>query len=215
MIRLTVTLIVAIYILMIVIPGPDHGPDQVTDIDDSRSTGQNWLVALITDAELNAQTPRRAAPSARAVQSDPMDRLIETAEGYVLETADGERIEITAIIDPVALLADAQAGGDAIASVMVAEAASPEAASPEAAGGTTSSDVLLTTAAAAPQRWRVAGESVNFRAGPSTDTAVLTSLARGEEVLYLADAADDWAHLRVVSSGLEGYMAARFLEPVN
>jgi hypothetical protein len=200
MVRLTVTLIVAIYIILIVIPEPDHGEN----VDVTRNAGQNWLVALITDAETNAQTPRRTAPQARAVQGNPMDRLIETADGYVLQTADGEMLEITAVIDPVALLAEAQAGGSAIGSVTLAATADPVAEAPGA-------EALAPTAAI----WRVAGDSVNFRAGPSTDTAILTALVRGDQVEYLADAPDEWAHLRVVASGLEGYMATRFLEPVN
>lgn len=204
MIRLTVTLIVAIYIILIVVPGADHGEN----VEVSRDGGQNWLVALVTDAETNAQTPRRTAPSARAVQGNPMDRLIETADGFVLQTADGERIAITAVIDPVDLLAAAQAGGQAIGSVTVAV--------PVAASALVVEDVAdIAPPVGTAAVWRVAGDSVNFRAGPSTNTAVLTSLVFGDEVEYLDDAPDDWAHLRVVSSGLEGYMAARFLEPVN
>lgn len=211
MIRLTVTLIVAIYIILIVIPGPDHGEGLGT----RRDGGPNWLVALITDAEASAQTPRRAAPSARAVQGNPLDGLTQTAEGYTLLTADGEVLQIAAVIDPVNLMAQAQAGagaGDApVAHITVAAPAGPETAAPPVAPAVT----LAAAVAPAEARWRVAGASVNFRAGPSTETAVLTALERGEEVIYLADAAEDWAYLRVVSTGLEGYMAIRFLEPVN
>ncbi len=208
MIRLTVTLIVAIYIVLIVIPGADHGTEDGRMVDVGRGSGQNWLDAVVTDAELNAQSPRRAPPSARAVQGNPLDRLIESADGYVLETADGERLEISVVIDPVELLAQAQAGGDAIAGVTVAVDVTPDRVA-------MAQPVTAEASAALPALWRVSGDSVNFRAGPSTDTAILTSLVRGDAVVYLADAADDWAYLRVVSSGLEGYMAARFLEPVN
>ncbi len=200
MIRLTVTLIVAIYIVLIVIPGRDHG----AQVDVSRSNGQNWLVALITDAEITASTPRRSAPSARVVQGNAMAHLTQTADGYTLETADGEVLEIAAVIDPSALMA---ARDTDVATISVAVSAN--------AGTAEEALVAEEAQSAHAPIWRVASDSVNFRAGPSTDTAVLTALSRGEEVEFLASAADDWAHLRVLSSGLEGYMAARYLEPVN
>mmetsp|Transcript_2012 Transcript_2012/g.3699 ORF Transcript_2012/g.3699 Transcript_2012/m.3699 type:complete len:91 (-) Transcript_2012:399-671(-) len=79
----------------------------------------------------------------------------------------------------------------------------------------TTADVDQPIAEEAPSEiWRVAANAVNFREGPSTNTAVLTSLRRGAEVEFLADAPDNWAHLRIVGSGIEGYMAAEFLEPV-
>lgn len=178
MIRLTVTLIVAIYIVLIVVPPADHG-DHVTV---TRAAGQNWLVAMISDAEAGAQRPPSdRAASAGALRASLTDGLIETADGFALATSDGTQLEISAVINPIDLLPR----GDASA--------------PEGSG----------------QIWRVAANAVNFRDGPSTNTNVLTSLTWGEEVEFLASAADDWAHLRVLSTGMEGYMAAQFLEPVN
>ncbi len=106
------------------------------------------------------------------------------------------------MINPVELRREAEAAGVAVARVSLANT---EVASASTTGAATT----------APQIWRVAANAVNFRDGPSTNTIVLTSLRRGEEVEFLASAEDNWARLRVVSSGLEGYMAAQFLEPVN
>jgi len=203
MIRLTVTLIVAIYVVLIVVPDADHG-DNVTV---SRTDGQNWLLAIVSDAEASAQRPPvgRAAGSARQLRSSLTDGLIETEDGFTLETAAGEQLHISAVIDPVDLLPDADSEGPTIARVSFAEPAVVDVAA--LAATTAGTDVR--------QIWRVAGNYVNFRAGPSTNTAVLTALTWGAEVEFLAEAPDDWAYLRVVGSGLEGYMAARFLEPVN
>ncbi|MBL4626932.1 MAG: SH3 domain-containing protein [Roseicyclus sp.] len=205
MIRLTVTLIVAIYVVLIVVPDADHGDNATV----SRTDGQNWLLAIISDAEAGAQRPpvERAAGSARQLRSSLTDGLIETEDGFTLETAAGEQLHIAAVIDPVDLLPDAGSAGPTIASISVAEPAAVDVAALAAAGTATTTDVR--------QIWRVAGNRVNFRAGPSTNTAVLTALTLGAEVEFLAEAPDNWAHLRVVGSGLEGYMAARFLEPVN
>lgn len=198
MIRLTVTLIVAIYIVLIVVPPADHG-DHVTV---TRSDGQNWLIAMISDAEAGAQRPPRdRVASARALRSTLTDGLIETDAGFAMETASGERLEIAAVINPVELLRQADADAAAVTRVSVATAPEPAA--------------VGTTPEATAEIWRVAASAVNFREGPSTNTRVLTSLSRGEEVIFLAEAPDNWARLRVVSSGIEGYMAAQFLEPAG
>ncbi len=198
MIRMTVTLIVAIYIVLIVVPGEDHGTQQV---EVTRSAGQNWLVAMISDAQAGAQRPPRVAPpdASRTLRHELTDDLLETDDGYALERADGELLEITAVIDPVDLMPTD--GRATVAAVSVVDPDAVEVAQEQAEG--------------ARIIWRVAGSNVNFRAGPSTNTAVLAGLVRGDEVEFLADAPDGWAHLRVLESGLEGYMAARFLEPVN
>ncbi|MEX3016930.1 SH3 domain-containing protein [Gymnodinialimonas hymeniacidonis] len=197
MIRMTVTLIVAIYIVLIVVPGEDHG----AQVEVTRSEGQNWLVAIISDAQAGAQRPPRVAPpdASRTLRHELTDDLLETDDGYALERADGELLEITAVIDPVDLMPDD--GSSAVAAVSVVDPGAVEIAQAQAR--------------AERVIWRVTGNNVNFRAGPSTNTAVLAGLVRGDEVEFLADAPDGWAHLRVLSSGLEGYMAARFLEPVN
>jgi hypothetical protein len=204
MIRLTVTLIVAIYVVLIVVPDADHGENVTV----TRAEGQNWLVAMISDAEAGAQRPPRdRAASARALRSTLTDGLIETADGFALETAGGERLQIAAVINPVDLLPRGDETAATVASVNVATGTDPVA-----------EEVAVTAPAPAPAPapiWRVAANSVNFREGPSTNTRVLTSLTRGQEVEFLADAPDNWARLRVVSTGLEGFMAAQYLEPVN
>ena len=199
MIRLTVTLIVAIYVVLIVVPPADHG-DNVTV---TRGEGQNWLVAMISDAEAGAQRPPSdRAASARALRSTLTDGLIETDTGFSLETADGERLEIAAVINPVDLLPTGDDNRPSIGSVNVAAPATP--ATSEIASV---ADVDVEPEGSG-QIWRVAANAVNFRSGPSTNTNVLTSLTWGEEVEFLASAPDNWAHLRVVSTGMEGYMAA-------
>ncbi len=197
MIRLTVTLIVAIYVVLIVVPGVDHGDN----VEVTRADGQNWLIGLISSAEAEAQRPPRDAPanSARTLRSELTDDLLETDDGYALQTVEGEVLAITAVIDPVDLLPD-----DGAATVAAVSVVDPSAV-----------EVVQEQAREERIIWRVAGSNVNFRAGPSTNTAILAGLVRGDEVEFLADAPDGWAHLRVLDSGLEGYMAARFLEPVN
>jgi uncharacterized protein YgiM (DUF1202 family) len=64
-------------------------------------------------------------------------------------------------------------------------------------------------------RLRVTGDRVNFRAGPSTEDAILAALTLGTEVELIERVGDGWAHLRVPETGLSGYMSEDFLEPAN
>jgi hypothetical protein len=195
MIRLTVTLIVAIYVVLIVVPGEEHGANATV----AQSSGTNWLVEIISSAEANAQRPRAQPVYARAYRTRLSDALIQDGDGYVMETAAGETLEITAVIDPADLLSDEPSAQ--IASVSVVDRGVVEVARAQARANRIV--------------WRVTGNNVNFRAGPSTNTAVLAGLVRGDELEFIEIGPDGWAHLRALDSGLEGYMAARFLEPVN
>ena len=59
--------------------------------------------------------------------------------------------------------------------------------------------------------WYVAGNSLNVRAGPSTDDAVVGKLTRGEAMLMVAREGDEWARIRIEGDGIEGYVAMRFV----
>jgi hypothetical protein len=75
--------------------------------------------------------------------------------------------------------------------------------------------VLSLTLAASPllaESARVAAASVNVRKGPSTGTPVVATLSRGDTLEVLARDGD-WARVRT-RAGVEGYVSARFLQPV-
>jgi hypothetical protein len=78
----------------------------------------------------------------------------------------------------------------------VAQAAPEQAATEQAATG---------------EIWYVAGNSLNVRAGPSTDDPVVGKLSRGEAMLMVAREGDEWAQIRIEGDGIEGYVATRFL----
>jgi len=212
-VQLILVLVVVIYAALIIIPGRDHEGITVTR-DDGERTG-NFFTNLLSAAEEEATTPPRdpAVIVARADRLVAQGKLEQRDDGtYLLQTADGEWIEIAAIIDPTDLLPNRETEPGEIASVDVT---SPDAVAPDVAEEAPGTEVAADPVADARVIWRVTGDRVNFRAGPTTDSAILAALVRGDEVEFLADAPDGWAHLRVVATNLEGYMAARFLEPVN
>lgn len=58
----------------------------------------------------------------------------------------------------------------------------------------------------------VTGNSVNFRAGPSTSDSVIGALRRGAEVTPLGPLDGDWVEIRD-AQGRRGFISAQFLSP--
>lgn len=61
----------------------------------------------------------------------------------------------------------------------------------------------------------VTGTSVNMRAGPSTNQAIIGRMRQGERAELLTKARDGWVQVRAVPSGQIGFMAGRFLKPAQ
>ena len=114
----------------------------------------------------------------------------------VLLTEDGRSLTVTAVIDP--------ARSVSYETVALVTTRSPEAVTVSASVGLP--DLPLV---------EVTGNQVNLRAGPSTDTAVLGALVRGERAELIGADGNGWVLIRAVSTGVEGYMADRFVSVVN
>jgi hypothetical protein len=63
--------------------------------------------------------------------------------------------------------------------------------------------------------WYVTADSVNVRAGPSTDAEVLGRLGTGEPALLVTAVDSDWARIVIQGDGVEGYVAMRYLSPTS
>lgn len=217
MFRLTLTLICAIFAVLVIVPGerplatPDPDRVEVTSTNLRPDTlpdeeGQGFLADVLAVLEGEARTPQ--PPLHR--RSDTRTTAIgENADGEMtLTTTEGETLLIAAVVNP----SDLPTSEDGVTRVSVAR---PEVAPTDP---TDTTDPVAAAAEAEPasvELWRVAATEVNFRAGPSTDDAILTSLTQGDEVEFLSEAGDGWAHLRVRATGQEGYMSQQFLERVN
>lgn len=67
--------------------------------------------------------------------------------------------------------------------------------------------------AASGDTYRVAGERVNLRAGPSDDANVRSQILRGEELVELRQSGN-WLGVRALRTGEEGWVFAKLLDPV-
>lgn len=215
MIKMSATLAAALYVAMIVIPGEDHGAqvevtsgtsrasDPITPISPREDTSAGWIQSFIASAQAGTVSTPNVPISRRQHVASGNALVADEAGSLMLATTGGEYYMIDAVINPADLIGD----DNVVPRVAVAALAQP--------AEITATGTEQPTAADAPSEvWRVAASAVNFREGPSTNTAVLTSLRRGAEVEFLAEAPDNWARLRIVGSDMEGYMAAEFLEPV-
>jgi len=159
-------------------------------------------------------------PAIAPIEADPepvteaevpeMDTALREVDGRrVLTTANGEVLQISTVItasrdEAVARPtpdAGAANGGDA-----------PEAEEPITAPVATADAAPVGTALPVVE---VTGTRVNLRSGPSTETDILDALVQGTRAEVLASLADGWAQIRVIETGIEGYMADRFLATVN
>ena len=192
MIRLTLILAAVIFAVLVIVPGEDAGTDEPIFAEDSRPVRDG----LDTSA------------------------LRETEDGaLVLITADGEELPIDLVIEPSELTEeDARVNLPPAEASGAAEPATAEDAPDDAeAASATDEEPAEPPAPADPGATvlQVTGDRVNFRAGPSTEDEILTALNQGERVELIERVADGWAHLRVVATGLEGYMSGDFLGPAN
>ncbi len=185
MIRLTLILAIVLVTAMIILP--QAGDDAET---------------VLVDAESGETRPVRGFSTDEA--------LVEDGDGnLVLVTADGEELPIALVIEPASLTEE-----DAAVNLPPAQSSGGVAPvdAPVVADG---EDVAQTQSDPTNERLRVTGDRVNFRAGPSTNDAILAALTLGTEVELIERVADGWAHLRVPETGLSGYMSEDFLEPAN
>jgi SH3-like domain-containing protein len=118
-----------------------------------------------------------------------------------LATTDGRRLTVAAVIDPGRTI-------DRSGQVPLIQTAHANVGMA----------ILWPTDPTAPLHHlvgEVTGAAVNLRAGPSTQEAVVTLLIRGDRVEVLGATGTGWAQIRTLPTGVEGFMAARFLNPLN
>lgn len=176
-------------------PTEQEGVRAVTPTQITPDTGGDLLGIPAETVEVEpapepAAEPEPTPPAVAAAEED-------TAPDPVTEPApDPQADAVAAAVD------------EALAEVLGETAEVAPVPRPEPEPATQSPD-------ATPVLFQVDGDRVNFRAGPSTDNAILDTLTRGETLELIEEAPDGWAHLRVVATGLEGYMSGDFLTPAN
>ena len=152
---------------------------------------------LVIYSDQVPDAPADAVEVSRTATALDIGGLPPRADGATLTTADGRTLVMAAVIDPMAL----DDGTDRVALVSTRH---PESVVTSASSGLP--DLPLV---------EVTGNHVNLWAGPSTRDAVLGALVRGEQAELIAATGDGWVQIRAVETGIEGFMAERFVTLLN
>lgn len=156
-------------------------------------------VAQVTEEPAPAEPEAQPAP-----QPDAQSPSSSTSGGLRLARASSAPIRMNAAPSSVAPI-ELNPAQDAAAPIELNPA--PDATTPTELNplpdASSSGDIRV-----------VEATRVNMRSGPSTDYRVLDTLTQGTriELLDIDDLGPEpWANLRVIDTGLEGWMALRFL----
>ena len=142
---------------------------------------------------------RAQAPAARQVPQlpvpDPQPSAVAATKGGAEEAPALPGVSIT----PVTFTTPAPAApvGTRDAPHEVLARLPAQATPPDNSGAT---DILF-----------VVARRVNLRRGPSTDTPVIGTFARGTRTRVVSSASDGWIEIRDTETGLRGFMARKFL----
>lgn len=177
-----------------------------------------FLVMLLGGRDFGQMRPGLALAKAEA-EAVPVTAEVPSVETVTLASDAPETPVVVAAVvpEPVVFVAPVLAVPEA-AAVVPDVAPAPVATEPENTVFTLSAFAdPAPEASVAPEQaaegeiWYVAGNSLNVRAGPSTDDAVVGKLSRGEAMLVVARDGGEWAQIRIEGDGIEGYVATRFL----
>ena len=179
-----------------------------------------FLVMLLGGRDFGQLRPGLALAAA-GVQAVPVTAAVPVVETVALAS---DAVAAPVVVPKPAVVAAPVVVADAAPVTAAPITAAPVTAAPVTAAPVQDNAVFTLSnyaepaaELAAPEQavtgeiWYVAGNSLNVRAGPSTDDAVVGKLSRGEAMLVVAREGDEWAQIRIEGDGIEGYVATRFL----
>jgi uncharacterized protein YgiM (DUF1202 family) len=195
MLRMTLILCIGMYAALM-IAGVDRGqlrPGLADAAAEAARVGLNDVTGP-DSAEVAAAVPVvapveavAAAPGVVVAAPVAAETAVALARPEPAPSVEPARTTVTEVEEPVFSLA-------AVGNEAVPAAPTPEV--PDGGEGTI---------------WYVTAESVNVRAGPSTDAEIVGRLGSGEATLMVQVVDDDWARIVIQGDGVEGFVALRYL----
>ena len=205
MIRLTLLLLAGLFGAMMIFG--EETPDLAAKRIDKTVLEPNADARVTLEAEPESPEPLAIAEEEKissAVEVSVAEALETSVVEAVVETAKRETLDLTQppAFDGLIVVKSTDSSSDAAQAVAEELAAATPIEEPA-------------TDAPSPKLYYVTGSSVNLRAGPSTGVAVVASLRRGTQAEFIAEAESGWWQIRDTNTGQVGFMAARFLAPVE
>lgn len=187
MLRLSVLLCAGLFVALL-IAGEDHGQMRPR-LAAAMAEGQDIVVL---DRSLSAPVVLAAAPKVDKTAAPDLPPVKVVTAAFT-PAAPAPAPKPTTPAPVFTLSALPTLGGD--------QAALPESETPVAVEG--------------GQLWYVDATAINVRQDPTTGGAIVDQLARGEAVTVIGDAGADWVEILVQGDGVSGFVARRFLTPVE
>ncbi len=202
MIRLTLLLLAGLGIAMLV-AGREPAPGEQAAVNPDRASVQPnrpAAPAVLASAEAPAVAPPDPAP---VVSERSVDRAVQMAMSTDLLASPAPAAAPVAAEPAAGVVASSDNVGTGFSSAdpVVDPAAEPASVADEIDAALTDSQIRYVNA-----------NTVNVREGPSTDYAVVGKVTYGEATEILSDPDSDWVRIRIQGDGVEGYVAARFLQ---
>lgn len=198
MLRLTF-LLCAVMFAALMIAGNDRGQlrpglaKAALEAETAKPVPAPVEAAVVIAAPADAPKP---TPAPAPVETAAAEPVVES-----LPAADPVRTVVQAVEDPVFTLS--ALGNELVPGEDGTPLQEPQA-EPEAQ-----------TLAGEGTIWFVSANSVNVRAAPSTDAEILGKLGSGEATLLVETVDEDWARIVIQGDGVEGFVALRYLSPVE
>lgn len=211
MLRMTLLLCIGMYATLM-IAGEDRGqmrPGLARALAEGRVSDKK--AAAIPDDTAITDTAAKVEAAPIAVAAAPAPKVAAPLETPMAETpvvepyVEPERKVVQALKEPVFTLSSL--GNELVPGEAAATDRSSVSAAPEpSAEAVPSGEGTI---------WYVTASSVNVRQAPSTDSEVLGKLAEGEAALVVTEVEGEWARIIIQGDGMEGYVAMRYLSPVE
>jgi hypothetical protein len=190
MFRLSVLLCATIFVTLLV-AGRDNGQMR-PGLAAAIAAGEEIVVIERHEAEVTT-----VAPASEPVQ------IVAAAVGPVAAPEAAPVVQASYTPEAPAVQEDAPAPVFTL-SALPTTVMEPAAAEPETARDAVPADGSV---------WYVTSSRVNVRQEPTTESAVVDRLTRGEAVTVNFTEGSEWAQVRIEGDGLEGYVALRLLSP--
>ena len=209
MIRLTLLLLAGLFGAMLVFG--EETPDLAAKRIDETVLDSDTQSAAAPQAE--AESPQPETEPVVVVEEEKIAPAVEVAVSEALETPVVEAVVETTKQETLDLTQPASFNGLIVVESTDSSADAAQAVAEELTATFPIEDEPATETP--PRLYYVTGSSVNLRAGPSTGVAVVGSLRRGTQAEFIAEAESGWWQIRDTNTGQVGFMAARFLAPVE
>lgn len=195
-------LTISLYAILILFGGEGYDPSKYAEAEPRASTNRVIETVEVTRAAVEPTAPAVPESTAEPIVVAEESATSDTDLITPIETASlDEKIEAL-VVEATEVVGEPETRPTLVLQPATQTAPAANAIQPDTGEVT----------APVGEIWRVVGTRVNLRSGASTSNGVVGQTVRGDsaEIVEMLD--NGWAKVYIIETGIEAYMAARFLE---